>query len=74
MQQQQQAGVNYHPFKTNFADEVKTLNDCKTNFKLISNMVIQDLYNVLQDANLVEEILKMTFPKLFDSKAEKMDE
>ena len=37
-------------------------------------MVIQDLYNVLQDANLVEEILKMTFPKLFDSKAEKMDE
>ena len=37
-------------------------------------MVIQDLYNVLQDANLVEEILQMTFPKLFDSKAAKQDE
>ena len=62
-------GINSHAFTTNFAHEIQTLNDVKTKFKQISNIVIQDLFNVLQDADIVGEILQMAFPNLYDSKA-----
>ena len=62
-------GINSHAFQTNFAHEIQTLNNLKSKFKQISNIVIQDLFGVLQDADLVGDILQMAFPNLFDSKA-----
>ena len=62
-------GVNSYPFQTNFAHEITALNGIKAKFKLISNLVIQDLYNVLQDADLIEIMLEMTFPNLYNVKA-----
>ena len=47
MATKQAGGINSHAFQTNFAHEINTLNNVKSKFKLISNVVIQDLFNVL---------------------------
>ena len=55
-----------HNFVTNHAREVKPLNDIKARYKQLSNTVLQDLYNIFRDVNMVEEILVMTFPMFRD--------
>ena len=42
------------------------MNDIKANYKQLSNTVIQDLYDVFQDATVIDEILLMTFPMFKD--------
>lgn len=54
-------------FITNHAREIKPLNDIKAHYKQLSNSVIQDLYSVFNDVNMVDEILNMTFPMFKDS-------
>lgn len=58
---------------TNHAREIKPLNDIKARYKQISNTVLQDLYNIFRDVNMVEEILKMTFPMFLDQNHNAMD-
>ena len=45
---------------------MRVLNDIKANYKQLSNTVIQDLYDVFQDATVIDEILLMTFPMFKD--------
>ena len=58
-----------HNFKTNHAREIKLLNDIKAKYKQLSITVVQDLYNVLNDVGMVEELLQMTFPMFLEKNA-----
>jgi hypothetical protein len=58
-----------HNFKTNHAREIKLLNDIKAKYKQLSITVVQDLYNVLNDVGMVEELLQMTFPMFLEKEA-----
>ena len=55
-----------HNFVTNHAREIKPLNDIKARYKQLSNSVLQDLYNIFHDVNMVDELLQMTFPMFRD--------
>ena len=52
--------------------EVRTLNEIKSRYRLLTNSVIQDLYDVFRDVTLVEEILAMTFPQSLNQEASQL--
>jgi hypothetical protein len=45
------------------------LNKTKDRLKLVHYQVIQDVYDIFQSPSLVDTLLKMTFPSLYDYKA-----
>jgi hypothetical protein len=53
-------------FVANNQNDLFGLQNIKAKFKMIEGSVIQDVYNLLLSVNLVEQILGLAFPRLYD--------
>ena len=49
--------------------EIAQLDRLKNKLKQVDLQVIQDVYDVFQSVGITEELMKMTFPRLYDQKA-----
>jgi hypothetical protein len=56
-------------FKTNFKNEVTELNLIQEKLIHVDHRVLQEVYDIFCSVALVEQVLKMTFPSLYNIKA-----
>ena len=59
-------------FEANNKHDLLGLQNIKAKFKMIDGSVIQDVYNLLLSVNVVESILGLAFPRLYESSASAM--